>query len=447
MTLLHGVPLEEREKGESPPLNDINFCQFTEQDKGLLFSTALFEDTKGLGYLALSGSAEPEPVAVSGMVHHGQGELYKLEHLKDNRYLVQYNIDGCSWGYDGSFDEEARAMVLESVFWGQGELTEGALQGSAYDKNTDSLVVSFSTATSPAQIFSIAREAPDQVRRHTNERVLGIPGEWMSAGEDASYDSFDGLRISARLYLPSESLDYSGARPVVYYLHGGPQSQERPDFTWFSMPLIQHLTLHGFAVFVPNARGSTGYGLSYTKQVDRDWGGKDRLDHVHAMENLKEDPRLDLSRTGMVGRSYGGYMTLMLAGRHPELWSAAVDMFGPYDLVTFSERIPPTWKPYYKIAIGDPDDPEDRKQLQQMSPKTYLDQLACPMLVIQGANDPRVVVQESRDLVADLSAKGKDIDILVFEDEGHDVLKYENRVRCYNAITEFFRQHLMDGAS
>ena len=108
-------------------------------------------------------------------------------------------------------------------------------------------------------------------------------------------------------------------------------------------------------------------------------------------------------------------MTLMLAGRHPDLWSAAVDMFGPYDLVTFSERIPPTWKPYYKLAIGDADDPEDRKHLEEMSPKTYLNQLACPMLVIQGANDPRVVAQESRDLVADLSADGKDIDLLVFD--------------------------------
>jgi len=200
-------------------------------------------------------------------------------------------------------------------------------------------------------------------------------------------------------------------------------------------------------VFVPNVRGSSGYGLSYMKQVDRDWGGQDRLDHVHAMKVLKGESRVDVSRTGVVGRSYGGYMTLMLAGRHPDLWSAAVDMFGPYDLVTFSERIPPTWKPYFKLAIGDPDHPEDRKQLEERSPKTYLDDLACPMLVIQGGNDPRVVAQESRDLVADLSAKGKDIDILVFEDEGHDVLKYDNRVRCYNAITEFFQQELMDGAS
>jgi dipeptidyl aminopeptidase/acylaminoacyl peptidase len=228
---------------------------------------------------------------------------------------------------------------------------------------------------------------------------------------------------------------------VVYYIHGGPQSQERPDFAWFSMPLIQYLTLNGFAVFVPNVRGSSGYGMQYMKQVDRDWGGQDRLDHVHAMTAvLPQDNRLDVRRAGVVGRSYGGYMTLTLAARHPRLWSAAVDMFGPYDLLTFSDRIPPTWKPYFAIALGDPI--KDRAFLLERSPRTYIDQVSCPLLVIQGKNDPRVVERESYDLVEGLRAQGKQVDYLMFENEGHDVLKYENRVACYNGITEFFKKHL-----
>jgi len=280
-----------------------------------------------------------------------------------------------------------------------------------------------------------------RVKRHTNERILGIPQEWLSPGEDASFYSYDETRISARLYQPSEKLGFKDPRPLVYYIHGGPQGQERPDFAWFSMPLIQFLTLQGFAVFVPNVRGSSGYGLNFMKQVDRDWGGRDRLDHVYAMQEvLPKDQRLDVSRTGVVGRSYGGYMTLMLAGRHPQLWSAAVDMFGPYDLLTFSDRIPETWKPYMAKAVGDP--VEDRDFLIERSPRSYLDQLGCPMLVIQGKNDPRVVEQESRDLVEDLRSKGKQIEYLMFENEGHDVLKFENRVTCYNSITDFFRNHL-----
>jgi dipeptidyl aminopeptidase/acylaminoacyl peptidase len=113
-------------------------------------------------------------------------------------------------------------------------------------------------------------------------------------------------------------------------------------------------------------------------------------------------------------------------------------MIGPYDLASFSERIPETWKPYFRLALADPAVEEGRRFLAERSPKTYLKDLACPMLVIQGRNDPRVVAKESEELVADLKKKGKQIDLLIFEDEGHDVLKHANRVTCYNAITDFF---------
>ena len=149
---------------------------------------------------------------------------------------------------------------------------------------------------------------------------------------------------------------------------------------------------------------------------------------------LPKDDRLDVSRAGVVGRSYGGYMTLTLAGKHPELWSAAVDMFGPYDLTTFLERIPPTWKPYYRMVLGDPSNPEDLAFLQDRSPKTSIENFNAPLLVIQGRNDPRVVAEESEDLVAHLQEIGKDIEMLLFEDEGHGVEKFANKVICYNAI-------------
>jgi dipeptidyl aminopeptidase/acylaminoacyl peptidase len=160
-------------------------------------------------------------------------------------------------------------------------------------------------------------------------------------------------------------------------------------------------------------------------------------------EVLSKDARIDTKRAGVMGRSYGGYMTLIQAGMHSELWKGAVDMFGPYDLLTFSDRIPETWKPYFKVALGDPSTKDGVKFLTERSPKKYLQNLACPMLVIQGRNDPRVVASESEDLVKNLSAIGKDIAIHVFEDEGHDVLKYNNRVDCYSMITEFFRKNLV----
>ena len=441
--LLSGVPLDKRAQGESVPLNYISSTSFTPGDHGLLLVTALFEDTRSLAYLPLDDPKRIRPVKLEGVLHRGVGELAELEHLKEDRYLLTFNIEGCSWLYEGRFDVNRLVMSLEHVICGEGQISNGVLEHVYYDEDNDCFSLAFSTATSPTQIYTV--EGPDRkiVVRHTNERILAIPSEYLSPGEDASFTSFDSTLVSSRLYLPSPVLGYRGPRPIVYYVHGGPQGQERPDFAWFSMPLIQFLTLNGFAVFVPNVRGSTGYGLSYAKQVDLDWGGKDRLDHVHALTHfLPNDKRLDVRRAGVVGRSYGGYMTLTLAGRHPDLWSAAVDMFGPYDLITFSDRIPETWKPYFKLSIGDPEDENDRTQLIERSPRTYLDNLGCPMLVIQGKNDPRVVERESSDLVTDLRSKGKDIEYLLFENEGHDVLKYENRVTCYNAITDFFKKYL-----
>ncbi len=352
--LVYGVPLENRKPDQVVPLNAIDAVHFVNDDKGLLLVSAIFEDSLGFGYLNFKHPAEVKQVKVKGIKHHGTGEINSCEHIRKNTYLVEYNIDGSSWLYEANFDQDTLTIQLDRVLVGKGPISNGVLESVSYDKETDTYILSHSTATSPTQIFTIYGKKRNKAIIHTNERVLGLEESTLSGGEDASFVSYDGLRVSARLYLPSSKIMAQSPYPLVYYIHGGPQSQERPDFAWFSMPLIQFLTLNGFAVFVPNVRGSMGYGLNYMKQVDHDWGGLDRLDHVHAMKVLKKDKRLDVSRAAVVGRSYGGYMTLMMAARHPELWTAAVDMFGPYDLLTFSDRIPETWKPYFKVALGDP---------------------------------------------------------------------------------------------
>jgi pimeloyl-ACP methyl ester carboxylesterase len=441
--VVYGRPLEDRKPGEEVPLNGLGGGVFSPSEKGAIVTSAVFDDTFSLGYIDFKKPRVLKPVKLKGVVHSGVGEMENIAHLKDDRYLVTFNIDGCSWAYEGIFDEEKLVMNLKYVLVGSAPFDNGMLEHMDYNAAEDFFVFSFSTATSPTQIYTIEGKKRNDLALHTSERILGVDDAYLSKGEDASYISHDGLRVSARLYLPSKLLGFKGPRPLVYYIHGGPQGQERPDFAWFSMPLIQFLALRGFAVFVPNVRGSTGYGLSYVKHVDRDWGGQDRLDHVHAMTKvLPKDKRVDVKRAAVVGRSYGGYMTLIQAGMHPDLWQASCDMFGPYDLLTFSERIPETWKPYFKIALGDASIPEEKEFLIQRSPKTHLSNMSAPMLVIQGRNDPRVVAAESEDLVRQLKSQGKEIELLFFEDEGHDVLKYENRVTCYNAITDFFTKYL-----
>ena len=444
--LLYGIPLQERGARKVSP-SGIGTCGFVEDDTALLFRSNLFKDEGSLTYMPISAPDEVAEVTVKGLRHTGLGELVDITPVKHNRFLVEYNIDGCSWVYVGDFHpgDGVPTFEIAKTLVGLPPLSGGVVLGIHFeledkeDPSTADYVFAFTKANSPSQIY-LSPHADEELIKLSEERVLGVDPKLLSEGEDASYASFDGARISARLYMPSEELGFKGPRPLVLYVHGGPQSQERPDFTWFSMPLIQFLTLNGFGVFVPNVRGSTGYGLKFMKAVDRDWGGKDMRDQVEGLRILEKDSRIDSSRRAVVGRSYGGYMTLMLSARHPDLWKASCDMFGPYNLLTFLDRIPETWKTYFRLAVGDPE--KDKEFLKDRSPITYLKNFRAPMLIVQGKNDPRVILQESKDLVNDLRANNVEVEFLVFEDEGHDVLKFKNKVTCYNKIVNFFKKHL-----
>ena len=443
--LLRGTPVDSR-TGDEPEVREGFGNSWILDDDSVLIESFAFDDLGGMATLPLADPDRLSPVEIVGLRHTGRGEFTGAHHLTGDRYSLTYNVDGVSFGYAAHYDASNHRMIVDELLFGTGALGSGVVEHLNFDEGSDRFVVSFSSAASPSQLAVLGVADSDGVRAATfvtRNRVIGLSPGMLGAGEDASYTSHDGLRISARLYLPAEQLGYAGGRPIVYYIHGGPQGQERPDFTWFSMPLIQYLTLRGFAVFVPNVRGSTGYGQDYMSRVDRDWGGLDRLDHVAGVEHLRIDPRVDASRIGVMGRSYGGFMTLTLAGRHPELWSAAIDMFGPYDLPVWVTRLPEAWQTFFHLALGHPD--RDREELVARSPRTYLQNLACPMMVIQGANDPRVTKADSDELVEELRGKGKQIEYLVFEDEGHDVTKAVNKVRCYESIANFMATHLHPG--
>lgn len=447
--LLYGVPIERRAKDQPVKLTGFGTCNFTPDEKGLLFRSSLFSDAGSPCYLSLDDPANVVEIPISGLKHTGSGELVDIRTVDADCFLVEYNIDGCSWLYECKYhDKEGlKHLAVERTLCGLPPLADGVLMGYDFElprssgKPNVGYVLSFATAKTPSQLYLYpADSASETPRLLSRERVVGIDQKILSDGEDASFTSFDGLRVSARLYLPSGDLGFKGPRPLVLYVHGGPQSQERPDFTWFSMPLIQFLTLNGFAVFVPNVRGSSGYGLDYMKRVDHDWGGKDVLDQLEGLKALQKDPRIDSTRRAVVGRSYGGYMTLTLAARHADLWKAACDMFGPYDLISFINRLPESWRTYFYLTMGHPE--KDKEFLTERSPKTYMKNVKCPMLIIQGRNDPRVLEAESREVAENLKANGVETELLVFEDEGHDVMKFKNKVVCYTRIIDFFKKHL-----
>lgn len=267
------------------------------------------------------------------------------------------------------------------------------------------------------------------------ESRIGVPREDDLVDiELIAYSSFDGRDIPAWLYRPA----VEGKVPVVLSIHGGPEAQEHPLYH----PLYQYLLSRGIAVMATNIRGSTGYGKTYQRLVQRDWGGGDMQDWEHAVKWLHGQDWVDAERIGVFGGSYGGFAVLTCVTRLPDYWAAAVDIFGPSNLITAAKAVPPTWRRMMKRFMGDPD--EDAEMLRERSPMTYIENVKTPLLVIQGAKDPRVVKAESDQLVEKLESLGREVEYVVFDDEGHGFTKRQNEIAAMKLSAEFLERHLTD---
>jgi dipeptidyl aminopeptidase/acylaminoacyl peptidase len=243
--------------------------------------------------------------------------------------------------------------------------------------------------------------------------------------------------VPAWLYKPRE---LNGRVPVVLSVHGGPEAQERPDYSYVAY-MYQYWLSRGIGVLATNIRGSTGYGKSYQKLIRRDWGGGDLKDMEHAVKYLHSLDWVDPQNIGFFGGSYGGYACLSAVSRLPELFAVAVGWFGPSNLVTFARSVPPYWKSFIKDWVGDPD--EDRDLLVERSPITYVDNVKTPLFVVQGALDPRVVQAESDQFVDKLRARGVPVRYDVYPDEGHGFTKRSNELKALKDSAEFLEQRLM----
>jgi dipeptidyl aminopeptidase/acylaminoacyl peptidase len=274
-----------------------------------------------------------------------------------------------------------------------------------------------------------------EARPVTESRIGGLREGDLADVELISYPTFDDRQVPAWLYRPATN----GAKvPVVLAIHGGPEAQERPLYN----PLYQYLVSRGIGVLATNIRGSTGYGKSYQRLIQRDWGGGDLKDWDHAVKWLRAQDWVDAERIGVWGGSYGGFAVLTCVTRLPDYWAAAVDIFGPSNLITFAKAVPPTWRRMMKRFVGDPE--EDADLLRERSPLTYIDDAKTPLLVIQGAKDPRVVQPESDQLVEKLRSLGRDVEYIVFEDEGHGFTKRQNELKAYRSSAEWLERYLLN---
>jgi dipeptidyl aminopeptidase/acylaminoacyl peptidase len=266
----------------------------------------------------------------------------------------------------------------------------------------------------------------------TDSRLGGLREDDLVDVELISFPTFDGRDVPAWLYRPQ----VDGKVPFVLSIHGGPEAQEKPLY----QPLYQYLLSRGIGVLATNIRGSTGYGKSYQRLVQRDWGGGDMQDWEHAVKWLRDQDWVDPDRIGVYGGSYGGFAVLTCVTRLPDYWAAAVDIFGPSNLVTFAKAVPPTWKRFIARFVGDPETEADF--LMERSPITYVENVKTPLLVIQGATDPRVVKGESDQMVEKLRSLGRDVEYVVFDDEGHGFTKRPNELKAYRMAAEWLERHL-----
>jgi len=247
------------------------------------------------------------------------------------------------------------------------------------------------------------------------------------------YKSFDLLEVPALLYLPEGG---EGRHPAVVWIHGGPEGQSRPVF----QPVIQFFVQRGYAVLAPNIRGSTGYGRRYHMMDDKRLRGDAIKDIAAAAAWLEAHRRVDGKRLAAMGGSYGGYMTLAALAFHPDLWAAGVDIVGISSFRSFLKNTG-AWRQTHRASeYGDP--VADAEFLDSISPLTVADRITAPLFVVQGANDPRVPRSEAEQIVQNLKSRGRAVDYLVFDDEGHGVVKLSNRIKAYGAIADFLDKYL-----
>jgi dipeptidyl aminopeptidase/acylaminoacyl peptidase len=258
--------------------------------------------------------------------------------------------------------------------------------------------------------------------------------------------SRDGYDLVSYLTLPVGTDTDANARPehplsMVLDVHGGPWYRD----SWGYDPYHQWLANRGYAVLSVNFRGSTGFGKKFINAANGEWGGKMHDDLIDAVQWAVKQQIADPAKVAIMGGSYGGYATLVGMTFTPDVFACGVDIVGPSNLVTFMETIPPYWKPLIELftqRIGDHRTEQGRAFLTKRSPLTYVDRIQRPLLIGQGANDPRVKKNESDQIVEAMQKKNIPVTYVLFPDEGHGFARPENRL-AFNAIAEsFLAEHL-----
>ena len=315
------------------------------------------------------------------------------------------------------------------------KLPSGDLRGINFSTDASQLVFYINSDTSPSNLY-VHKLGSNSIKRLTDTSNPKIIEENLVAGEVVRFKSFDGLEIPGILYKPKQA--ETQKVPALVWIHGGPGGQSRKGYS----ALVQHLVNNGYAIFKINNRGSSGYGKTFFHLDDKKHGDHDLKDVVYNKYYLQSLDWVDNDRIGVIGGSYGGYLT-MAAMAFTDEFEVGVNIFGVTNWVRTLESIPPYWEAFRQSLYDELGDPAtDKARLHSISPVFFGHQVKKPVLVVQGKNDPRVLKIESDEMVESIRAGGTYVDYLVFDDEGHGFSKKINRIEASNKYLSFFKAHL-----
>ncbi|HEX7037343.1 MAG TPA: S9 family peptidase [Pseudomonadales bacterium] len=394
----------------------------------------------------------PDSAALLIGSNAGDEFYYVLRHElasgAQSRYLdADWDIPYVTFSRSGRYrvwavNEDARTrLVIDDLQTGKGleqvQLPTGDINQVRFDRAERRLMFLSSSDVARPEVYVAALDG-SRLERLTRASNPAIDENQLVHSEVVRYPSFDGLEIPAILYRPREAAADHPV-PALVWVHGGPGGQSRTGFN----PIIQHLVNHGYAVLAANNRGSSGYGKRFFHMDDRRHGEVDLDDIVYGKRYLAGLDWVDAERIGVIGGSYGGYLTVAALAFRPEEFRVGIDIFGVTNWVRTLESIPPWWESMRRSLYAELGDPAvDGERLRRISPLFHAERIERPMLVIQGANDPRVLKVESDEIVETVRANEVPVEYLVFPDEGHGFSGKENRIAASEAMLGFLQKHL-----
>lgn len=319
------------------------------------------------------------------------------------------------------------------------ELPEGQIHSVNFSRSEALMTFVVEGSRSPNDIFVFDLQSKE-LRQLTDSLHGEIDPDDLVDARRVRYESFDGLEIPALYYEP-RNVDPEAKFPGLIWVHGGPGGQARIRFS----PLIQYLVNYGYAVLAVNSRGSTGYGKTFFSLDKQRQGRDDLADCIEGKKFLISTGRIDPERIGIIGGSYGGYVVLAAMAFRPKEFDVGVNLFGISNWIHTLNSIPPWYETYREILfekIGHPE--KDAEYLREISPYFHSSRIQKPLLVLQGAGDPRVKREETDQMVENIESRGVFVKYIVFEDEGHGVRLRKNQIDLYRHIRRFLDHQLKE---